>query len=90
MRWAEINVPDDEVRSWPVQVRKQCVFKTIIRGNEKNGFAQLDLMFGDPEFMKFALRGSGDGTPYKGKHRMIPIASIAKAQGMKWSCQWTS
>ena len=85
VRWAETNHPDDEVRSWVAKSGNNVHFKAPIRGNEKNGFAQLDLMFGDPEFMKFALRGSGDGTPYKGKHRMILIASIAKAQGMKWS-----
>jgi hypothetical protein len=85
VRWAETNHPDDEVRSWVAKSGNNVHFKAPIRGNEKNGFAQLDLMFGDPEFMKFAMRGSGDGTPYKGKHRMILIASIAKAQGMKWS-----
>ena len=42
-------------------------------------------MFGEPEFMKFALKGSGDNTPYKGQHRMILISSIAKAQGYKFS-----
>ena len=42
-------------------------------------------MFGNPEWMKFALRGMGDDTPYKGSHRMIMLASIAKAQGMMWS-----
>jgi hypothetical protein len=40
-------------------------------------------MFGDPEFQKFALNtGESD---YKGVHRALLLASIAKAQGMKWS-----
>ena len=57
--------------------------KTPILGDAKNGFVQTDFMFGDPEFQKFALNtGESD---YKGVHRAILLASIAKAQGMKWS-----
>ena len=57
--------------------------KTPILGDAKNGFVQTDFMFGDPEFQKFALN-TGD-SDYKGMHRAILLASIAKAQGMKWS-----
>ena len=57
--------------------------KTPILGDAGNGFVQTDFMFGDPEFQKFALNtGESD---YKGVHRAILLASIAKAQGMKWS-----
>ena len=42
-------------------------------------------MFGNPEAMKFAFKGTGDGTVYKGAHRAIMIASMAKARGFKWS-----
>ena len=57
--------------------------KTPILGDATNGFVQTDFMFGDPEFQKFALNtGESD---YKGVHRAILLASIAKAQGMKWS-----
>jgi len=57
--------------------------KTPILGDASNGFVQTDFMFGDPEFQKFALNtGESD---YKGVHRAILLASIAKAQGMKWS-----
>jgi hypothetical protein len=57
--------------------------KTPILGDGANGFVQTDFMFGDPEFQKFALNtGESD---YKGVHRAILLASIAKAQGMKWS-----
>jgi hypothetical protein len=57
--------------------------KTPILGDTSNGFVQTDFMFGDPEFQKFALNtGESD---YKGVHRAILLASIAKAQGMKWS-----
>ena len=57
--------------------------KTPILGDKSNGYVQTDFMFGDPEFQKFALNtGESD---YKGVHRAILLASIAKAQGMKWS-----
>ena len=83
--WAKKNHPDDNPRLWVAKSGNNVHFRAPIGGNEANGFVQTDLMMGDPTFMKFALRGSGDGTPYKGSHRMIFIASIAKAQGMKWS-----
>jgi hypothetical protein len=57
--------------------------KTPILGDAKNGYVQTDFMFGDPEFQKFALNtGESD---FKGVHRALLLASIAKAQGMKWS-----
>jgi hypothetical protein len=57
--------------------------KTPILGDASNGFVQTDFMFGDPEFQKFALNtGESD---FKGVHRALLLASIAKAQGMKWS-----
>ena len=83
--WAEKNHPDDPARSWVAKSRTNVHFKTPINGNPANGFVQTDLMFGDPNWMKFALKGMGDGTVYKGAHRMIMLASIAKAQGMQWS-----
>ena len=57
--------------------------KTPILGDASNGYVQTDFMFGDPEFQKFALN-TGESN-YKGVHRAILLASIAKAQGMKWS-----
>jgi len=57
--------------------------KTPILGDKSNGYVQTDFMFGDPEFQKFALN-TGESN-YKGVHRAILLASIAKAQGMKWS-----
>ena len=57
--------------------------KTPILGDASNGFVQTDFMFGDPEFQKFALN-TGD-SDFKGVHRAILLASIAKAQNMKWS-----
>ena len=83
--WVKKNHPDDNLRSWVAKSGISVHFKTPILGNPDNGFVQTDLMFGDPSFMKFALKGTGDDTPYKGMHRMIMISSIAKAQGMKFS-----
>jgi hypothetical protein len=57
--------------------------KTPILGDSSNGFVQTDFMFGDPSFQKFALN-TGD-SDFKGVHRALLLASIAKAQGMKWS-----
>ena len=85
MKWVEKNHPDDAPRQWVAKSGTNVHFRTPINGNPENGYVQTDLMFGDPNWMKFALKGSGDDTVYGGKHRMIMIASIAKAQGMKWS-----
>jgi hypothetical protein len=57
--------------------------KTPILGDADNGFVQTDFMFGDPNFQKFALN-TGESN-FKGVHRAILLASIAKAQDMKWS-----
>ena len=59
--------------------------KTPILGDASNGYVQTDFMFGNPEWQRWSLRGAGEGSPYKGVHRQILMASIAKAQGMKWS-----
>lgn len=59
--------------------------KTPILGDASNGYVQTDFMFGDPQWQRFSMVGSPEGSPYKGVHRQILLASIAKAQGMKWS-----
>ena len=82
-RWAIQNKQDP--KQW---VRKSGVsvhFKTPIRGSAKNGYVQTDLMFGDPDWMKWSLRGGEVGSEYKGSDRHVMIASIAKPQGYKWS-----
>ena len=79
------NHEGENTKMW---IRKSGIsvhFKTPIKGDPANGFVQTDLMFGDPEWMKFSLQGSGEGSPFKGVHRHILLASIAKTKDMKWS-----
>ena len=60
--------------------------KTPILGDASNGFVQTDFMFSDnPTLQQFALLGGSEGSDFKGVHRAILLASIAKAQNMKWS-----
>jgi hypothetical protein len=59
--------------------------KTPILGDPNNGYVQTDFMFGNPDWQRWSLRGASEGSPYKGVHRQVLMASIAKAQGMKWS-----
>ena len=60
--------------------------KTPILGDSNNGYVQTDFMFSDnPTLQQFALLGGAEGSQYKGVHRAILLASIAKAQNMKWS-----
>ena len=83
--WKMKNHPDDTTRQWVAKSGISVHFKTPINGNPNNGYVQTDLMFGNPEAMKFAFKGTGDGTVYKGAHRAIMISSMAKARGFKWS-----
>ena len=83
--WKMKNHPDDNTRQWVAKSGISVHFKTPINGNPNNGYVQTDLMFGNPDAMKFAFKGTGDGTVYKGAHRAIMIASMAKARGFKWS-----
>lgn len=83
--WVQKNKPDEDPKQW---IRKSGIsvhFKTPINGDESNGYVQTDLMFGDPQWMKWSLRGASGDSPYSGAHRQILMSSIATAQGMKWS-----
>ena len=83
--WVQKNKPDEDPKQW---IRKSGIsvhFKTPINGDESNGYVQTDLMFGDPQWMKWSLRGASGDSPYSGAHRQIMMSSIATAQGMKWS-----
>jgi hypothetical protein len=83
--WAKENHPQDNVRQWVAKSGISVHFKTPINGNPEQGYVQTDLMFGEPEWMKFTMKGAGDDTPFKGMHRAVMMASVAKAQGMQWS-----
>lgn len=83
--WAQKNHPEDNVRQWVAKSGINVHLKTPINGDPEQGYVQTDLMFGDPEWMKFTMKGAGDDTPFKGVHRAILMASVAKAQNMKWS-----
>ena len=82
-RWAIQNKQDP--KQWIKKSGVSVHFKTPIRGSAKNGYVQTDLMFGDPDWMKWSLRGASGDSPYSGAHRQIMMSSIATAQGMKWS-----
>jgi len=67
-------------------------FLTPINGDPDNGYVQTDFMFGDPEWMKFAMAGEYGDDGIRGQHRHILLNSIGKArvsdeypQGLKWS-----
>ncbi len=60
--------------------------KTPILGDASNGFVQTDFMFTEnPAWQHFMLAGGAPGSQFKGVHRNILLASIAKAQNMKLS-----
>jgi len=88
LNWVKQNHPDDDPRRWVAKSGVSVHFNTPINGNPANGFVQTDLMFGKPEWMKFSMQGSpNEESPFKGMHRHIMMASIAKAKGMSWSFQ---
>ena len=60
--------------------------KTPILGDPSNGYVQVDFMFSEnPQFQSFYMMGGAEGSPYKGAHRNILMASLARAQNMKFS-----
>lgn len=83
--WCEQNGKDP--KAWIRKTGISVHFLTPIRGNENQGLVQTDLMFGDPEWMKWSMAGSNDATAYQGADKHILMASIATAQGLKWSWQ---
>lgn len=83
--WCKKNGKDP--KTWIRKTGISVHFLTPILGDESNGYVQTDLMFGDPEWMKWSMAGSNEGTAYSGADRQILMSSIATAQGMKWSAQ---
>jgi len=61
-------------------------YKAPILGDESNGFVQVDFMFSDqPVWQHFIMAGGAAGSQFKGVHRNLLLASVAKAQNMKMS-----
>lgn len=61
-------------------------FRTPIMGDPEKGFVQTDFMFtADPIWQQFSMRGEVEGSQFKGMHRHILLASIARARGLKYS-----
>lgn len=60
-------------------------FKSPINGDTKNGYVQVDFMFGEPEWMHWAMAGSPEDSKYKAAHKAVLLASLASFKGLKWS-----
>jgi hypothetical protein len=58
--------------------------KFPINGNASNGYVQIDFMFGDPQWQK-VIMSNGASSKFTGEHRHVLLASIATANGLKWS-----
>ena len=61
-------------------------YKAPVLGDESNGFVQVDFMFSDqPVWQHFIMAGGVPNSDFKGVHRNILMASLAKAQNLKLS-----
>ena len=80
--WKDKNAPEDSDREWIAKSGISVHFKTPIKGDPSNGFVQTDLMFGNPDWLKFFYRADGD-SEYKGMYRNVLLSSIAKALDLK-------
>ena len=85
-QWAKSNGLKP-LSSWVKKSGISVHLRTPIRGDEKNGYVQTDLMFGEPKMLMHTLQGSPEGSPYSGALRHVLMASIARAKGMRWSWQ---
>lgn len=94
MQWAQSQgVADKDIvntqkkRDGWIQLAGDNVhFRAPINGDPRNGYVQTDFMFtSDPTWQQWSMRGSLPNSPYRGMHRHILLASIARAQGLKYS-----
>ena len=74
-----------KIRQWIAKSGTSVHFKTPIRGDEANGFVQTDLMFGNPDFMLWAVKGESGPSEYRGGDRQNLINAIATQRGYAWS-----
>src|SRR6056300_817873 len=69
---------------WIKDAGDQVHFRCPIKGDRSNGYVQTDFMFSaTPDFQRGSMIGGSDN--YRGEHRQILLASIARARGMKYS-----
>jgi len=87
--WLEKNHPDYNYRDWIHKTGVSVHFKTPIKtkegGDEFNGYVQTDLMFGNPDFMLWAVKGEMGPSEYRGGDRQNLINAIATQRGYAWS-----
>lgn len=78
--WANANDPSALTKKTGVSVH----FRTPIKGDPKNGYVQTDFMFMDDiPFAKWSM--AAPASAFKGAHKHLVLASVAKSQGLKWS-----
>ncbi len=78
--WANANDKTALTKKTGVSVH----FRTPINGDAKNGYIQTDFMFlNDVPFARWSMRAPS--SYFKGAHKHIVMASIAKTLGLKWS-----
>ena len=94
VEWArQAGIPEENIINaknrrdgWVAMSGDSVHFRAPILGDPNNGFVQVDFMFSsDPVWQQFSMRGEGEGSQYKGMHRHILLASIARARGLKYS-----
>ena len=86
MKWVEKFHPTDNAKQWIKRTGISVHFKTPISGNESLGYVQTDFMFtSDPNWLKFAMFSPGDSSNYSGADRNKLMASVAKANNLKYS-----
>ena len=83
-KWVNYKWPDDPVKSWISKTGISVHFRAPIRGSEDLGYVQVDFMFGDPEWLKWSLRGE-TSQGLLGRHRHILLSNLAKSRGFRWS-----
>jgi hypothetical protein len=97
VKWAKSqNVPDDQIINkkpfkggWLDKTGISVHFKTPIRGNAANGYAQTDFMFTDDlAWMKFAMFSAGDASKFSGADRNLLMSSTAKSLPGDFKYSW--
>ena len=90
------GVPDDQIVNkkpfkggWLDKTGISIHFKTPIKGDPANGYAQTDFMFTDDlGWMKFAMFSAGDASKYSGADRNLLMSSIAKSLPGDFKYSW--